>query len=99
MVMPPPFFFLFPFMTFHIKNYQNSLGKCLILELSQGRYKVSLQHFVSENRWELNEGGDLKGHKNLFHRFPLATLYAEYIIQNVWLDEAQAGKIAKRNIK
>ena len=45
-----------PQITLHIKNYQNSLGKCLIPELSQGRYKVSLQHFVSGNRWELNEG-------------------------------------------
>ena len=89
-----------PQITLHIKNYQNSLGKCLIPELSQGRYKVSLQHFVSGNRWELNEGGgNLKGHRNQFHRFPLATLYAEYIMKNAWLDEAQAGKIARRNIK
>ena len=29
----------------------------------------------------------------------LFTLYAEYIMQNAWLDEAQAGiKIARRNI-
>ena len=30
---------------------------------------------------------------------PLFNLYVEYIMQNVWLDEAQAGiKIAGRNI-
>ena len=65
-----------------------------MLKILQAR----LQRYVNRDLPDV-QAGFRKGHQGCTFSPCLFNLYAEYIMKNAWLEEAQAGiKIAERNI-